>query len=154
MEFSESQINKIMHFRPVIRNRQSDDMTNIGKSKMHNQKRLFPPKKSRLKSIISFYWSRRRTIKSCGWMKTGSFCRIFTRASARTLWWLLDIFSAQNYSHFVFRQPLVDKFFHKTIKFKNVTNIIKLYSLFSINTSVNFYREIIYQKYCLLKFCF
>ena len=42
--FSESQINKIMHFRLVIRNRQSDDMTIIGKSKMHNQKRLFPPK--------------------------------------------------------------------------------------------------------------
>lgn len=66
VEFSESQINKIMHFRLVIRNRQSDDMTIIGKFKMHNQKRLFPPKKSRLKSIISFYWSRRRTIKSCG----------------------------------------------------------------------------------------
>lgn len=66
VEFSESQINKIMHFRLVIRNRQSDDMTIIGKSKMHNQKRLFSPKKSRLKSIISFYWSRRRTIKSCG----------------------------------------------------------------------------------------
>lgn len=66
VEFSESQINKIMHFRLVIRNRQSDDMTIIGKSKMDNQKRLFPPKKSRLKSIIFLYWSRRRTIKSCG----------------------------------------------------------------------------------------
>lgn len=55
VEFSESQINKIMHFRLVIRNRQSDDMTIIGKSKMHNQKRLFPPKKSRLKSTISFF---------------------------------------------------------------------------------------------------
>lgn len=65
VEFSESQINKIMHFRLVIRNRQSDDMTIIGKSKMHNQKRLFPPNKSRLKSIISFYWIRSRSIKSC-----------------------------------------------------------------------------------------
>lgn len=46
VEFSESQINKIMHFRLVIRNRQSDDMAIIGKSKMHNQKRLFPPKKN------------------------------------------------------------------------------------------------------------
>lgn len=44
VEFGESQINKIMHFRLVIRNRQSDDMTIIGKSKMHNQKRLFSPK--------------------------------------------------------------------------------------------------------------
>lgn len=67
VEFSESQINKIMHFRLVIRNRQSDYMTIIGKSKMHNQKKdFFLLKKSRLKSIISFYWSRRRTIKSCG----------------------------------------------------------------------------------------
>ena len=67
VEFSESQINKIMHFRLVIRNRQSDDMAIIGKSKMHNQKRLFPPKKkSRLKSIISFSWNKRRSIKSCG----------------------------------------------------------------------------------------
>lgn len=49
VEFSESQINKIMHFRLVIRNRQSDDMTIIGKFKMHNQKRLFPPKKIKIK---------------------------------------------------------------------------------------------------------
>lgn len=46
VEFGEIQINKIMHFRLVIRNRQSDDMTIIGKFKMHNQKRLFPPKKN------------------------------------------------------------------------------------------------------------
>ena len=49
VELSESQINKIMHFRLVIRNRQSDDMAIIGKSKMHNQNRLFPPHQIKIK---------------------------------------------------------------------------------------------------------